>query len=91
MCSTLSRDISRNKGSVCELNLLLVMMLSAFYCNVNIRLHLKPQAVMQKYTRLRICCGSDFFIMFMMPIVIAVLFDIVVMCEFQSINFDCLL
>ena len=76
---------SQYKGSVCELNLLLVMILNAFYCNVNIRLHLKPQAVMQKYMRLRICCGSDFFIMFMMPIVNAVLFDIVVMCEFQSI------
>ena len=49
MCSTLSIDSSRNKGSVCELNLLLVMILRAFFCNVNIRLHSKPQAVMQKY------------------------------------------
>ena len=49
MCSTLSIDSSRNKGSVCELNLLLVMILRAFFSNVNIRLHLKPQAVMQKY------------------------------------------
>ena len=47
-----------------------------FICNVNIRLHLKAQAVMQKYIcgkikelyiRLRICCGIDFFILFMMP------------------------
>ena len=33
MCSTLSIDSSRNKGSVCELNLLLVMILRAFFCN----------------------------------------------------------
>ena len=94
MCSTLSIDSSRNKGSVCELNLLLVMILRAFFCNVNIRLHLKPQAVMQKYIsgkikelyiRLRICCGIDFFILFMMPIVFVILFDMLVMCEFQSI------
>ena len=101
MCSTLSIDSSRNKGSVCELNLLLVMILRAFFCNVNIRLHLKPQAVMQKYicgkikelyinVRLRICCGIDFFILFMMPIVFVILFDMLVMCEFQSI-YDCLL
>ena len=94
MCSTLSIDSSRNKGSVCELNLLLVMILRAFFCNVNIRLHLKPQAVMQKYIcgkikdlyiRLRICCGIDLFILFMMPIVFVNLFDMSVMCEFQSI------
>ena len=96
MCSTLSIDSSRNKASVCELNLLLVMILRAFFCNVNIRLHLKPQAVMQKYIilcgkikelyiRLRICCGIDFFILFMMPIVFVILFDMLVMCEFQSI------
>ena len=52
MCSTLSIDSSRNKGSVCELNLLLVMIPRALFCNVNIRLHLKPQAVMQKYNML---------------------------------------
>ena len=84
MCSTLSIDSSRNKGSVCELNLLLVMILRAFFCNVNIRLHSKPQAVMQKYIcgkikelyiRLRICCGIDFFILFMMPIVFVILFE----------------
>ena len=84
MCSTLSIDSSRNKGLVCELNLLLVMILRAFFCNVNIRLHLKPQAVMQKYIcgkikelyiRFRICCGIDFFILFMMPIVFVILFD----------------
>ena len=34
MCSTLSIDSSRNKGSVCELNLLLVMILRAFFCNL---------------------------------------------------------
>ena len=96
MCSTLSIDSSRNKGSVCELNLLLVMILRAFFCNVNIRLHSKPQAVMQRYIilcgkikelyiRLRICCGIDFFILLMMPIVFVILFDIFVMCEFQSI------
>ena len=93
MCSTLSIDSSRNKGSVCELNLLSVMILRAFFCNVNIRLHLKPQAVMQKYIcgkikelhiRLRICCGIDFFILFMMPIVFVILFDMLVMCQFQS-------
>ena len=93
MCSTLSIDSSRNKGSVCELNLLLVMILRAFFCNVNIRLHLKPQAVTQKYIcgkikelyiRLRMC-GIDFFILFMMPIVFVILFDMLVMCEFQSI------
>ena len=76
------------------LNLLLVMILRAFFCNVNIRLHLKPQAVMQKYIcgkikelyiRLRICCGIDFFILCMMPIVFVILFDMLVMCEFQSI------
>ena len=79
MCSILSIDSSRNKGSVCKLNLLLVMILRAFFCNVNIRLHLKPQAEMQKYIiilcgtikelyiRLRICCGIDFFSLFMMP------------------------
>ena len=70
------------------------MILKAFFCNVNIRLHLKPQAVMQKYIcgkikelyiRLRICCGIDFFILFMMPIVFVILFDMLVMCEFQSI------
>ena len=85
MCSTLGIDSSRNKGSVCELNLLLVMILRAFFCNVNIRLHLKPQAVMQKYIcgkinelyiRLIICCGIDFFILFMMPIVFVILFDV---------------
>ena len=101
MCSTLSSDSSRNKGSVCELNLLLVMILMAFFCNVNIRLHLKPQAVMQKcicgkikevYMRLRICCGSDFFILFMMPIVFVIFFDILVMCDSASSNpYDCLL
>ena len=56
------------------------MILRAFFCNVNIRLHLKPQAVMQKYIcgkikelyiRLRICCGIDFFILFMMPVMYA--------------------
>ena len=91
MCSTLSIDSSRNKGSVCELNLLLVMILRAFFCNVNIRLHVKPQAAMQKYIcgkikelyiRLRICCGIDFFILFIMFVI---LFDMLVMCEFQSI------
>ena len=65
-----------------------------FLFNVNIRLHLKPQAVMQKYIcgkinelyiRLSICCGIDFFILFMMPIVFVILFDMLVMCEFQSI------
>ena len=56
MCSTLCIDSSRNKGSVCELNLLLVMILRAFFCNVNIRLHLKPQAVMQKYICGKIVC-----------------------------------
>ena len=94
MCSILSIDSSRKKGSVCELNLLLVMILRAFFCNVDIRLHLKPQAVMQKYIcgkikelyiRVRICCGIDFFILFMMHIVFVILFDMLVMCEFQSI------
>ena len=79
---------------MCELNLLLVMVVMAFFCNVNIRLHLKFQAVMQKcicgkikevYMRLIIWCGSDFFILFMMPIVFVIWFDILVMCEFQSI------
>ena len=68
------------------------MILRAFFCNVNIRLHLKP--VMQKYIcgkikefyiRLIICCGIDFFTLFMMPIVFVILFDMLVMCEFQSI------
>ena len=41
--------------------------------------------IKELYIRLRICCGIDFFILFMMPIVFGILFDMLLMCEFQSI------
>ena len=41
--------------------------------------------IKELYIKLIICCGIDFFILFMMPIVVVILFHMLVMCELQSI------